>query len=347
MNIVELYKLTEWVQKELIDKKIAQDYTNLINILNQNINQKNQQLQPFDEQKQNLLEKLKEKQLNRLSLEQISVLDKVGLYQTIGEHTANKINEIFYKKGLDLATVKNEIQQIIDNFNNGIKKITQIRQGLSNIIEKDDFVLDENQIKIKIHFQKTASIKNVVDLKHWSTELHDIARGLAISQDVAPENISIVSAEKGSLIYTIGVTYAIVEIISKTILKALEIAERSLEIKRKVEEIKNLQLNNKKIEQELKKEAENQKKEEKDNLIEQLTTEYSIEDGEKRNALSQSIKKLIDFIEKGGEIDCYLPEETIEEENEEDKIESFRKINENFNRIRELEEKIELIEYHE
>ena len=58
MNVSELYSLTFWIEKEVVKTQIPQKYQALQKILQQN-SQPNQQQQPFESQKTDLTEAIK------------------------------------------------------------------------------------------------------------------------------------------------------------------------------------------------------------------------------------------------------------------------------------------------
>lgn len=130
----------------------------------------------------------------------------------------------------------------------------------------------------------------------------------------------------------------------------LKVADKVLDIRKKAEEVRALALSNRKIANDLEKEAEKEKNAGLDRISSDTVKRLSIKsegDGEKVNALGGSIKKLADFVEKGGEVDFVLPE-AQDEEGEEHGEESHQK-RENlrmaFREIRELQQKVRQIEH--
>jgi hypothetical protein len=137
---------------------------------------------------------------------------------------------------------------------------------------------------------------------------------------------------------------------SGIIMDVLKVADKVLDIRKKAEEVRALALSNRKIANDLEKEAEKEKNAGLDRISSDTVKRLSIKsegDGEKVNALGGSIKKLADFVEKGGEVDFVLPE-AQDEEGEEHGEESHQK-RENlrmaFREIRELQQKVRQIEH--
>ena len=121
------------------------------------------------------------------------------------------------------------------------------------------------------------------------------------------------------------------------------------DILKKVEELKALKLSNKAAEQAL----VNAAKEEKETGISSITSIIQIDlnlnpetDGDKITALEKSITKLIDFTQKGGQVDFVQPEEKEEDENGDDDINyrgEIQKLKGNIAEIRAIENKTKLL----
>ncbi len=139
-----------------------------------------------------------------------------------------------------------------------------------------------------------------------------------------------------------AVVYGIAKTTSTIILEALKVIERVLEIRKKAEEIKNLKLNNTKVDNELKKEAEEAKGKGIKKIIETLIKKLKIPstgDGDKVVALEKSIRNLVDFVEKGGEVDF-----VVQDEKDQDGTDLINLRND-FEEIRKLENKLRQIEH--
>jgi hypothetical protein len=133
---------------------------------------------------------------------------------------------------------------------------------------------------------------------------------------------------------------AIAATTSRIILSALKVADRVLTIRKKSEEIKALKLGNQKFEAELAKEADKEKREGLESITKEISVNLNVNqngDGEKFKVLEKSVKNLIEFVEKGGEVDFYSPEES--EDNPD--IEQMRL---NFEEIKKLEKRVLAIE---
>lgn len=340
MNVSELYDLTYWITHEIIEAQIPNKYKGLFNILNQNA-QPNQK-QPFDAQKVELIDAIKDIPLGQLSRDQLAFLTQLGIAKAVGHEGVSALEDILYRNSLDIATAAQKVQEILESVNNGIAKSNQIKEGLDDCVFEEDYEL-ENEILMRVSFTGNALMENVKDFKSWGGIWYEIGRGIAMAHNASPEEIRIVGATRGSIILELAVIASIATTTSGIIIAALKVAEKVLDIKLKAEELRGMKLTNKKLASDLDKEAENEKKA----GIEQITLDISATlkinpngEGDKVKALDTAVKNLVNFIEKGGVVDFVAPEE---EEDEED--ESLAELRLAFEEIRQLEKKVELLEH--
>jgi len=310
MNVSELYSLTFWIEDEIVNTQIPQKYQALLQVLQQNA-QPNQQKQPFERQRDDLIKTITKVPLNQLTKEQLLFLDALGIAKAVGEDGANQIKDILYINSLDIATAAQRIQEILNKLNQGIQKSKQIQSGLSNCVSLEEYE-ESDEVLIRVAFTGQAEMRNVVDFKKWGSIWHEIGRGVAMAHNGKPEDVKVIGATKGSIIIELATNPAIATTASVIIFFALKLAEKVLNIRMKAEELKGLKLKNKKLISELEKEAENEKQDGIEEICDKLVSELKIDvngDGEKVNALRKAVKDLINFVEYGGEVDFLLPEE--------------------------------------
>jgi len=350
MNVSELFELTNWIQAEIVDRQIPQKYQTLQQILQRNA-QPNQQKQPFEDQKNDLIESIKKVRINQLTKDQLEFLRNLNIAQAIGKEGVDTIEDILYKNVIDIATAAKKIQEIHQRLTQGIQKANQIRTGLEGCVIEEEYEV-EGEVLIRIYFKDKASLANVTDFKKWGETWHDIGRGIAMAHNATPEDIKIIGATSGSIVLEMATMASIATTTSAIIYSILKVVEKVLEIKKKAEEIKNLQLNNEEIalelEKEAKKEIENGAKKIANEIIKKLGLKQEGE-GDKINALEKAISNLLNFIELGGEVDFIIPEEeTVESEEELEQIEKskidYTQIKDTSEKIRQLEYKIKALE---
>lgn len=345
MNVSELYHLTLWIEEEVEQKNIIKMYQGLYNILQQNAQQGRQQ-QPFETQKDALLLSLKEVDLNSLTNDQIKFLNNLEIEQALGSRGIETIEDILYKNVIDIATSASKIAEIIQKLQNGINKSKQIKTGLLDCVDEEIYE-EKNEVLMRVAFTRNASMTNIAEFKNWGSTWYDIGRGIAMAHDLTPDDVKVVGATKGSIIIELAVIASIATTTSGIILAALKVAEKVYDIRLKAEELRSLKLKNDKVVKDLEKEADNEKKEGIDEIIYVLIDELKLDgkkEGDKITALEKSVKKLVDFVDKGGEVDFIMPDEENDEVQENDSNEK-NDMRVAFQEIRRLEKKLALLEH--
>lgn len=348
MNVSELYSLTFWIDDEIVNTQIPQKYQALNQVLQHNA-QPNQQKQPFESQKDDLIETLKKVPLSHLTREQLLFLDSLGIAKAVGFEGVNQLNDILFKNSLDIATAAQKIQEVINNLNQGIQKAKQIQTGLSGCVSLEEYEQTED-VLIRVVFAGQARMANVVDFKKWGNIWHEIGRGIAMAHNAKPEDVKVVGATKGSVIIELATNPAIATTASAIIFFALKLAEKVLDIRKKAEELKGLKLKNKKLITELEKEAENEKQDGIEEICNKLVVKLNINgnaDGEKVGALKKAVIDLINFTENGGEVDFVVPEEDVDDHDAEEGQKGkpqFNELRNTIQEIRQLENQLRLLE---
>ncbi|MDR0803209.1 hypothetical protein [Fluviicola sp.] len=264
-----------------------------------------------------------------------------------GNKGVDLIENTLVKNALDLATATNNIKTETDKLGQAVATINELKTTLSKsftITETEDEI-EEGAVLMRIYFQNDVALNNLADFKKLAEHWFDIGRGIAMAQDKSPEDFRIIGAEKGSIIINLAVAVGIATTVSKILLEALKVADRVLDIIKKVEEIKALKLSNTKAEKELQKEAETAKEQGLKSILESTVAELGLNQGaqgDKINAIELSIKKLIDFTQNGGMVDFVQPKES--DTTEKGIRDANTKLVSNVREIRKLETKTKVLE---
>lgn len=346
MNVSELFELTYWVTDEIVSTQIPQKYQALQQILQQH-SQPNKPKQPFDSQKNDLIEAIKNVPLRKLTKDQLIFLKELGIGEAVGDNGVNTIEDILFKNVIDVATSAQKLKQIHQALSNGISKSDQIKAGLDGCVTQEAYEAD-NEVLIRVSFTGHATMSNVTDFKSWGNIWYEIGRGIAMAHNAAPEDLKIVGATNGSIIIEMAVIVSIATTTSGIILAALKVAEKVLDIRKKAEEIRNLKLQNKKLASDMEKEADKEKEAGIEQISKKIIHELKLKkdgEGDKINALDKAVKNLVNFIESGGEVDFIIPEEEETGNDEtENKEPDYGDLRITFQKIRQLENKVKLIE---
>lgn len=348
MQIEELFDLTTWIEKELVGKQISQAYSALYSILHSNA-QPNTAKQSFEAQKEALVIALKDIGLSLLSTGQLQILSELGLTEILGDEGVDSLEGLLFRNVLDIATTVQRIAEKIASLTTAIEWSHNMRTSLSKIIKVEDVTQLEDVALLRVHFQKEAHLNNLTEFKEWGKIWYEIGRGIAMAHNAAPEDFRVVGASKGSVIITLATTYGMVKTSCFIIHEVLKVIEKVYDIKKAAQEVRQLKIANDTAVLALEKAEEEERKLGKvailTSVVEQLSLN-SATDGEKITTLEKSIKQLVDFIEKGGEVDFIVPDEHAGEDAVEDDAFKMRaELRDSFKEVRKIERKLNLVEH--
>lgn len=184
MQITELLKLTEWFEENIAENGVPAKYVALYNKMNQNIRRNtNQQLVPFEQEKENLYEAIKEINFQSLSLEQINFLNQIEITELIGKIGVQNIEQILIQNNLDIATATAKIKESSDTIAKAQATINELSTTLSKSFDiEESEEVDENKVLMRVYFQNDVAIENLTNFKKLSANWYDIGRGIAMAQ---------------------------------------------------------------------------------------------------------------------------------------------------------------------
>jgi hypothetical protein len=230
---------------------------------------------------------------------------------------------------------------------------------LLKITKADSFYEDENSALLRVRFTGNAHLNNLTEFKDWGETWWDIGRGISMAVSDSPESIKVVGASNGSIVITLATCYEIAALTSGILLSVFAVAEKVLVILQEYEKLKALQNANKETSKhfiiaadEVKRAADETKQKGIDEIVASAAREAKLDaksDGDKLIALRSSVKKLAEFIEKGGEVDFVMPDESATDEADDDvQAINARKERERlrakFSELRKLEQQVKQLE---
>lgn len=337
MNAEELAAIPDWVKREVSQRKIPQLYAELAAAVQNNANGSRQAFEP---QKNELVVAVQQVALNELTDAQANFLgERLSLLPHLGLNGVEEIEAILFRNSLDVATAAGEMNRISNEVQSAIDRCDQIRAALFGLVDPSDLVPDD-QVLLRVSFDHKAAILDIVDLKKWSAEWHDIGRGISMAVGATPKDIRVIGAQTGSIIITLATTYGIAKVVSAVLLKTLEVAEKVQGLRKMQLEIQAMKLSNQQALIALKEQEVSERTSGLESIARTVSADMQL-DGEKMTALEKSVDKLLSFLEKGGEVDLILPLDMQSES--EDLGEDERKLSHDVERIRELERRQRLL----
>ncbi len=255
--------------------------------------------------------------LDNLTLNEREILAASFNLKKLGVSGVVWINKIFADHHLDPMGAVNELEELLQEFTHLQEQAVTTLQVLEPFkIDAVDGDMEPGHAALQITFKNKAAIEDFGTLRDAAEEWWEIMRGVALLANTTVENIPILVMEKGyRLQIESASTPPVLLAIGCIVDKVLWAVDRYFDLKRKADEIRAMDLDNKKIEQELEEEAENYKRGIVDNInaavIESMAGKRT--NGEVSTAMEITVRHIFDFLDKGGTIDCRLPDNGLPE----------------------------------
>lgn len=324
MLLNEIINLNEWLgEKESHYQPIAK-LAKLQSILNANIqarppnNRAQQALQPFNEEKSEAIASLRAYTLSELSGDQVTCLSVHNADRYMGDKAAENLTEVFQNEVHDLAYLAQEVTTIHKALNIAKTKIEEATKFLtpySKAISETAYLQDK--ARFSIIFKDGVKVESLKDLEDRSKEWSTIMHGIGVALEIPPNEFKVLGARNGSLVIDLFMYASAIIPIGFILNRSFEIIERfALSLKR-IEAIYDLELDDpafQKIEEQIK--ATN----EEYFSLKKLVSAKRIADGildesecteekrpEAQTFLESSIKKILNHLRKGGDLDAFVP----------------------------------------
>jgi len=345
MQITEAYQLTKWIKNEIEDGQIIAKFEALFAVLDANAKRPNNQpAQPFEEQKNVLIDAITSININVLTLSQLHVLDILNINQNIGNHGKNKLEEILANT-LDIAHVAQQINTMKSEIQQGIKKSNQLNAALVPFVEEEEPEISLDQVLTRVIFEHDASVKDIKELRDWTSKWFDIGRGFAMANGQTPEDVKVIGGARGSLIIELALLATTALPIAKAInltldsmVKYRDYQLRAIEVRRLKEDSPSLADDFEEDAKRWEDRAQLLKKEIADEISGDIKQHFSNYKEENQAELEKAVRTLVDFISKGGDVDCVIAEDAGDEESPDELTETIRLLKADFSHIRELKE---------
>lgn len=337
MLLSEMISLNSWIDdKESLFQPIAK-LAKLQQILNANIqarapnNRTAQKIQSFTEEKNEAIDAIRRLKLTELSKDQITCLSVHGADEYMGDLAANKLKDAFRDEVHDLAYLAKKVTDAHSSLEQARAKIAEVSKFLTpytNEIQEANYL--EDKARFSIIFKDGVQIDSLKDLEHRSKEWSVIMHGIGVALDVAPNEFKVLGARNGSLVIDLFMCAAAIVPIGFILNRSLAILERFALSMKRLDTIYDLDIDEpafKEIEDEIK--ATNEKYFNIKRLVsaksiaKEILDERKCPENKRSEAeahLESSVKKILNHLRKGGDLDAFVPhaqtdDESSEEEN--------------------------------
>ncbi|HGF7194338.1 hypothetical protein [Vibrio cholerae] len=369
MLFSEMISLSKWLNdKESLFNPI-QKLAALQSILNGNIAARNPnnrqvtQIQPFTEEKNLALDAIKSLSLFELSKDQIACLSLHNADQFMGIDAYNYLESVFKNEVHDLAYLASEVKKAhtaLTQAKTAINAVAQSMTPYAKLIEEAQYL--EDKARFSIIFKEGVQINSLKDLETKSKEWNAIIHSIGVSLGVRPNEFKVLGARNGSLVIDLYMCAAAIVPIGFILSRSLSIIESFAMSMKRLKAIYELEIDDpaiKEIDEDIKAISEKYFSHKKlvsaKKIASQILDETECPPEKRPEAesnLESAIKKILNHLRKGGDLDAFVPTEhnTNEEEQSHDQ-DSQHKANELIQEFRhkklglQKEEIIQLLEH--
>lgn len=305
MDVNEVIGLVRWLERYVSPAMPA--YEEIANALEQNASQNNKVA--LRDTLDSVRDALTSMPVEKLTYEQTDLLNRIGALELVGEPGWKFVERTVKEGNFDPVSAATDTRKAKKLLERTVSLFTSLRSALSSISITGDLEHEvSGKVTARIRFQGAANIGNVTQLKKWSSEWYDIARGLAMAVGESPEDVEVKGASTGSVIIILSTTLAVATMLALILKQAALMVKSGAEIANTIEDFRMKRIMNKEIEEALK----NRKTEiEKGGAQEALTlVKENIGNtvaGETENGLKKAIDKVFKFSADGGEVDMLPP----------------------------------------
>ncbi len=322
MDVSQVVQLADWFQKHILE--VTAKYAALVSVLQSNSQQAN--LLPVAPSLDDLSGILSDMPTSELSILQLRVLDGLEVAHLLGKSGRAWINRSIRTSTFDPATTYRVISDAneklaqagmtLSAFKTAAAKLGfQSTAGSGSIESADDL---KDSYVFNIIFQQAAAIKNVRDWKKTASDWELIITGVTAVANETPEDVVVVGAQNGSIIFTLSAAPIVTKILATISKHIAGIANDYLDFQIKREELRRSRMMSDAIENDFKRqEGERRTSGELAILTAVKAIVPEAKDAELEK-LKKAIQRHITFSENGGEVDFVLPAQTDQDSSDQD-----------------------------
>lgn len=310
MEVSELVELADWFDDQVPPVRTA--YENLLTVMQHNASQADKR--PLETELERLVGALEEMSFDELSLQQLQVLERLDVRDYLGPDGVQFLDQTVRTANYDPATAVSRVQSVITNINNTTSALNAYRGATEQLqLQPKDLEDVPDRIVIRIGFENDATIDNVTDWRDSSREWYDIIRGISLAANESPEDTKVIGAATGSIILILAATVAVTSMLAVISKNITSVAKDIIGVGVARENLRQQKILTTAMEAEFTKvEAKKRADALKTVMAELKKHIHKSVMADAKVALEASVKKLLEFNEKGGIVDFVAPSESEE-----------------------------------
>lgn len=315
MEVSQVVQLSEWLEENLSD--VMPKFTALVAVLQNNSQQPSQQ--PVTQPLKELSRALSHMQTSELSTLQLGVLENLEVAKLVGKQGKAWINRCVRATTYDPATTFQSVQQGQQKLQEAQRLLKAFQTSAGQVGFSDaDKVDAPTPYVFNVVFQEDAAIENVRDWKKTATEWELIISGVTAVAGEKPEDVAVVGAQNGSIIYTLSATPIVTKILATVSKHIASIANDYLDFQLRREELRRSQMMSEAIEKDLNRQEDERRASGKATILDAIKEIAPNAKPEEIAKLEKAVDRHIKFSEDGGEVDFVLPPELDAEDEDYD-----------------------------
>ncbi len=313
MEVSQVVQLSNWLDDNLVE--VMPKFSALVSVLQNNSQQPSQQ--PVSEPLKQLARSLAEMQTTQLSALQVKVLEEMEVAKLVGKQGKAWIYNRVRSTTYDPATTFQSVQAGQQKLEEAKRMLGEFKAAADRVGFRDVNIADApTPYVFNVIFKEDASIRNVRDWKKTATDWELIIGGVTAVAGEKSEDVAVVGAQNGSIIYTLSATPIVTKILATISKHIALIANDYLDFQLKREELRRSRMMSQTIEADLKKQESDRRDEGKALIVQAVQEIVPNSKPEEIAKLEKAVDRHIKFAEEGGDIDFVLPPELDEDSGE-------------------------------
>ncbi|OFX75674.1 MAG: hypothetical protein A2X12_09605 [Bacteroidetes bacterium GWE2_29_8] len=323
MQTAILKNVLEYINKSIEKNNLTHHFETLINHLNEVINNADNSdyIEKIANKKQEIIEILKNIEPNDWGYSKFNVYKLIEKNSFFGIIGAEKISYIFDKYQANPLLIKNNLVEIQTGIIKFEEQIPYLIQIISPLIEIQTDETNECRTTLYLFFEDKTHIKYITDVEKYTRIWDNILKSFCRLTKNEIQDAIVRNIDKNAIVLNINDGDEILKALSKGTSNIVEIYKKVLRIRQLQYETVSMQLNQE-ISELFEDEVSITINQATENVVSELMNDYGwTNENDKEEVfliVQKSLKQILNFIEKGGKIECQLSKDS-EDLNEKNK----------------------------
>ncbi|MEO1420842.1 MAG: hypothetical protein AAFU66_07815 [Pseudomonadota bacterium] len=318
MDSERLVELASWCRQWL--PITIENYSPLREVLTHNASHNNQQ--PVQPHLEGLIKFLNAMPTHHLNRQQMDVLDRLSVAHLIGKSGATWVNDAVQTTVFDPASTRDNVSMAFDLLKVAEETLHSFHTTAGILgLDAHEPETDLPPFRVTVIFRSEAAIRDVAELNREAKIWEQIVSGIAGAVGERPQDIKIVGASSGSILLTLAASAAATGLLALISKHGSRIASDFIEVAETIEDLRHKKAINAEIEEQMRQLLSQRKEKIVDDTLDEIQEQIGKKvDAEVKGKLKLSVEKLLDFRQRGGDVDFAAGRESSESEEEKNEL---------------------------